>query len=68
MQTKRYTVMAKRAAGHRHRLEPVELVAQLLPLLPGEEFRKSHPLAQRDVHGEKPTMPPPGRHLRAVAW
>ena len=32
------------------RLEPVELVAQLLPLLPGEEFGEAHALAQRDVH------------------
>ena len=39
------------SADHRIGLEPVELVAQFLPLLPGEELGKAHALAQRDIHG-----------------
>jgi hypothetical protein len=38
------------AAGHRNRLEAVELVAQWLPLLPGEELLQAHRLTQCDSH------------------
>ena len=38
-------------ADHRIGLEPVELVAQFLPFLPGEELSEAHALAQRDIHG-----------------
>jgi folate-dependent tRNA-U54 methylase TrmFO/GidA len=38
------------AAGHRNRLEAVELVAQWLPLFPGEELLRAHRLTQCDGH------------------
>ena len=43
--------MRGRAAGPFDRLEPVELVAQFLAFLPGEEGLDAQRLAKRDVHG-----------------
>ena len=42
--------MTSRAAGHGHRFDAIEFVAQFLPLLPFEEFGERHGLAHGEVH------------------
>ncbi len=42
--------VGKRPTGPRNGCDPVELVAQRLPLLPREEFGERHRLAQGEVH------------------
>jgi hypothetical protein len=37
-------------AGHRHRLEPIELPTKFLPFLPVEELRQGHRLPKGDAH------------------
>ena len=49
--------MGRRPSNHRDGLEPVELVAQFLPLLPGEELLETHRLAKGDVHTARFTWP-----------
>lgn len=38
------------AAGHRDGAQTVELMAQLLPFLPGEEFGQRHGFAEGNTH------------------
>ncbi len=40
---------ARRATGHRNRLEAIEIVAEFLARFPRQEFRDRHRLAKRDA-------------------
>jgi hypothetical protein len=51
--------MRPSATRHGDRLEPIELVTQLLPLLPGEELLQRHRSAHGDVHDRQPSSGAP---------
>ena len=44
------------SAGHGDRLEPVELVTHLLPLLPREEFSQRYRFVEGNTHGDAHSM------------
>src|ERR1019366_3149766 len=51
-QVEGYLVMRDGSAGHGDRLEPVELVTHLLPLLPREEFSQRYRFVEGNAHGD----------------
>jgi hypothetical protein len=55
--------MRRSAAGPFDRPEPVELMAKILPLIPGEELLQRRRPAHGNVHAPQPsTLAPPRRH------